>query len=48
MGILGRSERLKCLTRFLSPMNMLIPKYFMIVGSEKIKTNGMLVKKNTA
>ena len=48
MGILGRSERLKCLTRFLSPMNMLIPKYFMIVGSEKIKTNGMLVKNNTA
>lgn len=28
--------------------NMLIPKYFMIVGSEEIKTDGMRVKNNTA
>lgn len=34
--------------RFLSPINMLIPKYFKIVGSEKIKTDGMRVKNNTA
>lgn len=47
MGIFGRSEGLKCLTRFLLPINMLVPKYFRIVGSEKIKTDGMRIKKIT-